>query len=59
VKGGLDKNRVKFPNPMLGQFSEPMTVVDVNGVIGLWYLPRMLSTKQQVSFFPFALCNII
>lgn len=51
VKGGGDKKGKKFPNPQLGSFSEPMTVVDVKGRIVLWYLPGLLSAKEEVKFF--------
>jgi len=48
VKGGGDKKRAKFPNPDYGSFSEPLTVVDIKGRILLWYLPDLLSVKDQV-----------
>jgi len=48
VKRGRDKKRAKFPNPVLGAHSEPLTVVDSKGRIVLWYLPGLLSSKQQV-----------
>lgn len=51
VKGGLDKNRKKFPNPSLGKFSDPLTVVDSKGRIVLWYLPGLLSEEHLVSNF--------
>ena len=41
--------RIKFPDPKLGAFSEPLTVVDLDGRIILWYLPGLLSVEQQVS----------
>jgi hypothetical protein len=49
VKGGGDQMRVKFPDPLLGFFSEPLTVVDTEGRIVLWYLPGLLSADQKVS----------
>ena len=51
VKSGGDKKRIKFPNPDYGSFSEPLTVVDVKGRILLWYLPDLLSVKEQVCIF--------
>ena len=48
VKGGCDKKRIRFPNPHFGSFSEPLTVVDVKGRIILWYLPDLLSEKDEV-----------
>ena len=48
VKGGGDKKRTKFPNPDYGSFLEPLTVVDNKGRILLWYLPDLLSVKDQV-----------
>lgn len=56
VKGGRDKKRKKFPNPELGDFSAPLTVVDSKGRIVLWYLPGLLSHEQQVGIF-FLKCN--
>jgi hypothetical protein len=50
VVAGRDKNRIKFPNPFFGEFSEPLTLVDSKGRIGLWYLPGLLSKEQQVRF---------
>jgi len=41
VKGGADKhakNRHRFPNPSLGSYSRPLTVVDIRGQIVLWYI---------------------
>jgi hypothetical protein len=51
VKGGGDRKGKKFPNPQLGSFSEPLTVVDVKGRIVLWYLPGLLSVKEEVNLF--------
>ena len=48
LKGNRDKNRQKFPNPNFGSHSLPLTVVDSKGRIILWYLPGLLSEKQQV-----------
>jgi hypothetical protein len=48
VKKGQDKKRKRYPNPHLGTFSEPLTVVDTSGRIVLWYLPGMLSSNQKV-----------
>jgi hypothetical protein len=48
VKGMGDPNRIKFPNPELGSFSQPLTVVDSRGRIVLWYLPGLLSEEHQV-----------
>jgi hypothetical protein len=49
VLAGRDKKRIKFPNPSLGAFSDPLTLVDKKGRIVLWYLPDLLSKDQQVS----------
>jgi hypothetical protein len=51
VKGGRDKKRKKYPNPQFGDFSAPLTVVDLKGRIVLWYLPGLLSHEQQVGVF--------
>jgi hypothetical protein len=51
VKQKRDKKRIKFPNPLFGSFSKPLTVVDVKGWIVLWYLPGLLSTAQKVVVF--------
>lgn len=48
LKGNRDKNRQKYPNPNFGSHSLPLTVVDSKGRIILWYLPGLLSEKQQV-----------
>lgn len=53
VKAGRDKKRLKYPDPSLGAFSVPLTVVDSKGHIVLWYLPGLLSDAQQVSFCSF------
>jgi hypothetical protein len=45
---GPDKLKIKYPNPNFGEFSDPLTVVDVKGRIILWYLPGLLSLEQQV-----------
>ena len=45
--------QIRFPNPMLGAFSEPLTIVDVEGRIVLWYLPGLLSVQQQVGYSDF------
>lgn len=50
VKKGQDKKRVKFPNPKIGRVSVPMTLVDSNGKIILWYLPELLPAQEKVSF---------
>jgi hypothetical protein len=50
VKGGRDKKRLKFPNPLLGKFSEPLTLVDSKGRIVLWYLPQLVCSEQMVRF---------
>jgi hypothetical protein len=52
VKLRQDKERVIYPNPKFGSFSKPLTVVDSKGRILLWYLPGLVTDKQQVvSFF--------
>jgi hypothetical protein len=48
IKLGRDPKRKRFPNPNFGSFSEPLTVVDSEGHIVLWYLPGLLSEIQQV-----------
>jgi hypothetical protein len=51
VKGGADKhakNKHRFPSPSLGSHNRPLTVVDLRGRIVLWYLPGLLSIRQQV-----------
>jgi hypothetical protein len=48
VRGGGDKKRKRFPNPNFGKFSEPLTVVDSEGRIVLWYIPGLLSDEQLV-----------
>jgi hypothetical protein len=53
VQQKRDQKRIKYPNPHFGSFSEPLTVVDSKGRIVLWYLPGLLSAKQQVSLFLF------
>jgi hypothetical protein len=50
VKRGLDKGRIKFPNPSFGEISKPVTIVDKEGRILAWYLPGLLSQEQLVSF---------
>jgi hypothetical protein len=50
VQRGCDKQRRKFPNPLFGTFSDPLTVVDSKGRIVLWYLPGLLSEEVEVSF---------
>lgn len=50
VKGGKDKKRKRFPDPSLGRFSAPLTLVDSQNRIVLWYLPGLLSEKQEVIF---------
>jgi hypothetical protein len=44
-----EKNKHKFPLPSFGSYGCPLTVVDVRGRIVLWYLPGLLSIRQQVS----------
>ena len=44
-------NRVKFPNPGFGAFSTPLTVVDIEGRIVLWYLPGLIPADRQVNVF--------
>ena len=51
VKKGKDKKRKRFPNPIFGKKSDPLTVVDSKGRIVLWYLLELLSILQQVSGF--------
>ena len=51
VKGHEDMDRITFPNPSLGNYSTPLTVVDNKGRIVVWYLPGILSEEQQVSEF--------
>ena len=48
VKKKRDRNWIKFPNPQLGSFSHPLTIVDLKGRIILWYLPGLLSEQHQV-----------
>jgi hypothetical protein len=48
VKRGQDKKRIKFPNPMFGEFSTPLTAVDSEDRIALWYLPGLLNSEQMV-----------
>jgi hypothetical protein len=50
VLNGRDKKRFKFPDPLFGKFSDPLTLVDSKGRIVLWYLPGLLSKEQKVSF---------
>ena len=53
VLNGQDKKRIKFPDPLFGKFSDPLTLVDTKGRIALWYLPGLLSKEQKVSIpFP-------
>jgi len=59
VKMKKDKKRVKFPNPKMGAFSHPLTVVDSKGRIVLWYLPGLLSGQHQVSIFLASLKTIL
>ena len=49
VKGSYSRNDLDFPNPQLGSFSDPLTVVDVKGRIILWYIPGLMSKYHQVS----------
>ena len=51
IKGKKDPKRMRFPNPLLGAFSMPLTVVDLRGRIVLWYLPGLLSGQHQVRLF--------
>jgi hypothetical protein len=44
-----EKNKHRFPLPSFGSHGCPLTVVDVRGRIVLWYLPGLLSIRQQVS----------
>jgi len=48
VKGGRDKKRIEFPNPHFGSHSKPLTLVDSQGRIVLWYLPDLLPSSLQV-----------
>ena len=48
VRCGGDEKRKKFPNPNFGKFSDPLTVVDDEGQIVLWYIPGLLSDEQLV-----------
>jgi hypothetical protein len=50
VLKGRDKKRFKFPDPLFGKYSDPLTLVDSKGRIVLWYLPGLLSKEQTVSF---------
>ena len=59
VKKRRDRNRKKFPNPQLGSFLHPLTVVDSKGRIILWYLPGLLSEQHQVGVFFVSLENIL
>lgn len=52
------KKRWPLPIPILGQISEPLTVVDQKGRIILWYLPGLLSNRQQVGGPPLYLINL-
>lgn len=51
VKGGRSRSRFQFPNPELGAFSVPLTVVDSKGRIVLWYLPGLMPNHQQVGIY--------
>lgn len=51
LKAGLDKKRRRYPDPFFGSFSEPLTVIDVNGRIVLWYLPGLLPSELQVYLY--------
>ena len=44
----LKKDKSLFPNPNLGLFNVPTTVVDCVGRIVLWYLPGLLPDHIQV-----------
>lgn len=59
VKMKKDRKRVKFPNPRMGTFSLPLTVVDSKGRIVLWYLPGLLSRQHQVLIFLASLKTIL
>lgn len=38
----------KFPHPALGRYSKPATLVDMEGTIIMWYLPRLLPDKLHI-----------
>jgi hypothetical protein len=42
------KNLQRFQCPMVGSYDVPLTIVDTKGRIALWYLPQLLSKRQQV-----------
>jgi len=44
-----EMNKHRFPCPSLGSYNCPLTIVDIRGRIALWYLPGLLSARQQVS----------
>lgn len=39
----------KFPSLKIGFHAKPATLVDINGIIIMWYLPGLLPDKLQVS----------
>ncbi|KAF9439830.1 hypothetical protein P691DRAFT_768759 [Macrolepiota fuliginosa MF-IS2] len=41
----------KTKNVILGHFNKPTTIVDSGGHILIWYLPQVLTKKQQVCIF--------
>jgi hypothetical protein len=43
------KSSKKFPNPNFGLIDKPAIVVDINGIVVLWYLPGLLLPPRQVS----------
>ena len=45
------RERKKFPNPNFGKFSDPLTVVDNEGWIVLWYISGLLSDEQLVGIY--------
>lgn len=51
-----EKNKFRFPAPSFGSYDHPLTIVDIRGRIVLWYLPGLLSIKQQVSLKKFNHC---
>ena len=48
LKGGRNPHRLRFPNPEFGLQREPLTVVDSQGQVILWYLPGLLSDGLEV-----------
>ena len=44
-----EKNKHRFPLPSLGSYGCPLTAVNIQGQIMLWYLLGLLLIRQQVS----------